>query len=105
MPKRTKSVKISTTSIVPCGTVAALRGAFSPARLCLLTALGLLLLALGASSSGQADPVAGLKQEAASLHSEERVVLLQLYGLDSQLDSARAHLAGVQSTLAQLRIR
>src|SRR5438067_4923517 len=105
MPKRAKSAKICTMNRAGSGTVVALRGPFQPARLGLLGALGLVLIALGAAPSGQADPIAGLKQEAAGLHAEERAVLLQLYGLDSQLDSARAHLALVQTRLASLRVK
>jgi 3D (Asp-Asp-Asp) domain-containing protein/peptidoglycan hydrolase CwlO-like protein len=78
------------------------RGALQPAGPRLLVALTAAAMVLGAGSIGRAEPGPGLTQQAASLRAEEHAALLQLYGLDSQLEAARSELDGIRARLAEI---
>jgi peptidoglycan DL-endopeptidase CwlO len=59
-------------------------------------------MVLGAGPIGRAEPGPGLTQRAASLQAEENAALLQLYGLDSQLEAARSELDGIRARLVEI---
>ena len=64
--------------------------------------LAVLLSALALGSAAGADRIGGLRQHGAELASGERAAMLDLYALDSRLESARADLARTQSQVAAL---
>lgn len=62
--------------------------------------LGLLLLA----ATGSADRIDRLRAHAKAVAASERAALVELYALDSRLESARSELAMVESRIAALRL-
>jgi 3D (Asp-Asp-Asp) domain-containing protein len=61
------------------------------------------LLVLGVSAAGAAQPGDALRRDARSLDTRAHSALLELYALDSQLHAARARLSTLESQTAQLR--
>ena len=82
-----------------------MRGGIHSRRALVFLALAATFFTLFTASAVRADPVTGLKQQAADLEAQEHAALLALYGLDSQLDGARNELTQIRSRLAELRRR
>ncbi len=67
-----------------------------------LAALAITFVAFFAATSSRADPISGLKQQAAGLAAEEHAALLALYSLDSRLEGVRSDLARIRARVAEL---
>jgi 3D (Asp-Asp-Asp) domain-containing protein/peptidoglycan hydrolase CwlO-like protein len=63
------------------------------------------LLAVLAASAAAAGPGDGLRERAAGLRAQEHATLLELYALDSRLDSARVELYRARGRVARIRAR